>query len=58
MQLVELRLGRSIEEILRERIDAGKTQREIEDELGLGAGVVSRWLERLGMTSKPSEAVA
>lgn len=58
MRLVELQRGESIETILRERIEAGKTQREIEEELGLGAGVVSRWLDRLGMDAKPSGAVA
>ena len=53
MQVVEHRLGRSLEGYMRERYDAGATQAEIADELDLTTGAVSRWMVVLGIESRP-----
>ena len=52
MQVVEARIGQSLEEFIRERYEAGKTQREIATELGVTDGTISRWMVQLGIEAR------
>lgn len=64
MQVLEARLGRPMDQILRELyVDQGKTLEEVGTELGITKGAVSRWLEKFGIPARRSgpprsEAVA
>ncbi|MEO7332812.1 MAG: sigma factor-like helix-turn-helix DNA-binding protein [Gemmatimonadales bacterium] len=52
MQVVEHRLGKAIEVYIRERYEAGATQAEIAEELGLTFSTVSRWMAQLGIVAR------
>ena len=53
MQRIEARLGRPMDEILRELyVDRGLTLAEAGTELGVTKGAVSRWLERFGIEAR------
>lgn len=53
MQRIEARLGQPIDETLRKLyVDRGLTVRQVGSELGVTAGVVSRWLERFGIPAR------
>jgi DNA invertase Pin-like site-specific DNA recombinase len=52
MQEMEARLGRPIDEVIRERYEAGADQRAIARELGLHASTVSKWMDRLGIPAR------
>ena len=57
MQVVELRLGRPIEDVIREwHYDDGLSQQEVAARLGLSSGTLSRWMERLGIPVRPRVA--
>jgi transposase-like protein len=62
MQLVERRIGRPLDEFLRERYDIDqKTTTEIAQELGVNDGTVSRWMALLGIETRltgPRKSVA
>lgn len=52
MQLVEARLGRPIEDVIREIYDAGGMQREVAEALGIDVSTVSQWMARLGIPAR------
>lgn len=53
MQLIEARLKRPIDQILRELyLDRGLTVREVGEELGVTGGVISEWLVRCGIRAR------
>lgn len=62
MQLIEQRLGRPLDEFLRERYDVDRrTTQEIADELGVTNGTISRWMAALGIEARligPRKSVA
>lgn len=60
MQVIEHRLGRPIEDYIREQYAAGATQLEIANDLGLSFTTVSRWMAQLGIEARltgPRKAV-
>lgn len=62
MVRTEARLGRSLEDFLRDRY-ATATQTQIASELGVSNATVSRWMRELGIEprlpgQRPAEAVA
>lgn len=53
MQVIEARLGRPMDEILRELyVERGLTVEAVGAELGITKGAVSRWLERFGIATR------
>lgn len=59
MQVIEARLGRSMDEILRDLyLVRGLTLDAIGVELGVTKGAVSRWLERFGIETRRGGKVA
>lgn len=53
MQRLEARLGRPMDEILRELyVDRGLTLEQVGAELGITKGAASRWLERFGIDAR------
>lgn len=62
MQLVEQRLGQSLEGFLRQRYTAEqRTTQEIADEIGVSNGTISRWMAALGIETRlmgPRKSVA
>jgi transposase-like protein len=53
MQILEGRLGRPLEDLLRERYERdGRTVAEVADELGVDKGTVSRWMRDLGIEAR------
>lgn len=55
MQLVEIRLGRPLEEVIRELyIDQGLSARQVAAELGTTQPTVTRWMARLGIPARKS----
>lgn len=63
MQVTEARLGRPLEEVLRELyVDRGMTQKQVGVELGVDASTVNRWMRELGIEARfpgqKAEAVA
>jgi len=53
MQAIEARLGRPMDEILRDLyVDRGLTLEGVGAELGITKGAVSRWLERFGIPAR------
>lgn len=58
MRLVEHEQGEALEALLRRLYDQeGMTQRQVAKRLGITAGVVSRWMERLGIPARPRSGV-
>lgn len=53
MLLVEARLGRPIEVVIREIYDAGGFQRDVAEALGVDGSTVSRWMEILQIEARP-----
>lgn len=54
MQLVEARLGRPLEDVIRELyVDQGRMQREVAKTLGIDTGTLSRWMRELGIDARP-----
>ena len=50
MQVVELRLGRSIEDVIREmHYEQGLTQEQVAEKIGVHGATLSRWMEKLGL---------
>jgi transposase-like protein len=47
MQLLEYRRQRSLEELLREAVEAGKTPEEIAQDFGISKVTLYDWLDRL-----------
>lgn len=62
MQLVEHRLGRPLEDVLRELYtDQGMTVKQVAEELGVSSASVSRWMGELGIEARfigPKKPVA
>jgi hypothetical protein len=48
MELIELRRGRTIEELIREQTEAGWTQEQIAADLGISFYTLRSWMYRLG----------
>lgn len=48
MRLIEVERGEQIEAIIRARTEAGLTQEEIADELGISYATLRVWLRNLG----------
>lgn len=58
MQLVEVRHGQSIDQLLsRLYHHEGKTLSEIGELLGISEAAVSRWMDRLGIPTRETDAV-
>lgn len=53
MKLVEARLGRPIEDVIREIYDAGGFQRDVAERLDVDVSTVSRWMEILEIDARP-----
>lgn len=53
MLLVEARLGRPVEEVIREVYDAGGMQKDVAEALGIEGSTVSRWMKDLGIEARP-----
>jgi CRP-like cAMP-binding protein len=54
MQRMERRLGRPLEEVFRDLYVAQRmSQAEVGEELGIHPATVSRWLDELGIESRP-----
>ncbi len=53
MQLVEARLGRPVEDVIREVYDAGGMQKDVANALGIEVSTVSRWMAYLGIDARP-----
>lgn len=53
MQLVEARLGRPVEVVIREVYEAGGMQREVAQALGVDVSTVSRWMQWLDIDTRP-----
>lgn len=53
MQLVEARLGRPVEDVIREVYDAGGMQRDVALALSIDVSTVSRWMKELGIVARP-----
>ena len=53
MQLIEMRLGRPLAEVLRELyVDRGMTTKQVGAELGVSDASVSRWMSELGIEAR------
>jgi DNA-binding MarR family transcriptional regulator len=52
MQLVELRLGRPLEDVIREVYESGGMQRDVAEVLGIDVSTVSRWMRELGIAAR------
>ena len=48
MENIELRRGRPLEELIREQVEAGKTQEQIANDLGVSYWTFRSWLRTLG----------
>lgn len=48
MKLIELRRGRTIEDMIREQTQAGRTQEQIAADLGISFYTLRSWMYRLG----------
>ena len=48
-QVAEQRLGRPIEDVIRERLEAGVTRDDLARELGVSTPTLYRWLDRMGL---------
>lgn len=53
MLLVEARLGRPVEDVIREIYDRGGMQKDVADALGVEGSTVSRWMRELGIEARP-----
>lgn len=53
MLLVEARLGRPIEDVIREIYDGGGFQRDVATALGVDGSTVSRWMDILKIDARP-----
>lgn len=51
MEAIESEWGRSIEELIREGVEAGRTQEEIAESLAISLFTLRSWLYRLGARS-------
>lgn len=51
-QKIEHRLGRPIEDYIRERYEAGAKMSEIGEELGVNFSTISRWMAQLGIEAR------
>lgn len=55
MRLVEMRKGRSLEELINEMYhDDGLTQLEVAAKLGVTDSTLSRWMVALGIPTRPT----
>lgn len=52
MKLAELRLGRPVEDVIREVYDAGGFQKDVAVALGIDVSTVSRWMRELGIKAR------
>lgn len=53
MLLVEARLGRPVEDVIREVYDAGGMQKDVAEALGIDVSTVSRWMQFLEIDARP-----
>lgn len=58
MLLVEARLGRAVEDVIREVYEKGGDQSEAALRLGVDRSTVSRWAKDLGIVRQPATEVA
>lgn len=48
MEVIELKRGKTLEQIIREQVEAGRTNDQIAEDLGLSYDTYRAWLRRLG----------
>lgn len=53
MLLVEARLGRPVEDVIREVYDRGGMQKDVAEALGVEGSTVSRWMKDLDILARP-----